>query len=107
MKRMIRLDLPNKQNQCMRASILNVIDNSTNHCSITTDNNGQYLYIHSNKGICKIGTGINGTSPGSLISQISKYRASEKSSIACIDDKIYYRSANIAKFCRSHCNFNR
>ena len=98
MKRMIRLDLPNKRNQILRASILNVCDN-VSHCSMTTD--GEYLFIHSTKGISKIGTGINNTSPGSLIQQIPKYRSSEKSSIACIDNRIYYRSANISKFCEA------
>ena len=39
-------------------------------------------------------------SPGALIQQIPRYRASEKSSIAVVDGALYYRSANI---CKSGC----
>ena len=47
----------------------------SDNISLTTDDS--YLYIHSNKGISKIGTGLNNTSPGFLEGQLRGYRSSE------------------------------
>ena len=58
MKRTLRLDLPSKQNRILRASMLSVADHGK-HCSMATD--GDYLYVHSAKGISKMGTGVNNT----------------------------------------------
>ena len=41
---------------------------------------------------------MNNTSPGFLEGQIRGYRSSEKSSICCIGNKIYFRLANISKY---------
>ena len=65
MRREIRLDLPSYRNQILKTSIINAVGN---HLSATTD--GSHLYIHSSKGICKIGTGLNNTSPGFIVGEI-------------------------------------
>ena len=105
MKRFMRLDLPNKANQILRASVLSAFgtsDSAKNYCSITTDFAGEYLFVHSSVALFKIGTGVNNTSPGSIKKMVPKYRSSDlKASIICIGDKLYYRSANIAKFCEA------
>ena len=62
MRREIRLDLPSYRNQLLKASIVNAIGS---HKTMTTA--GNYLYLHSSKGSFKIGTGINNTSPDSVI----------------------------------------
>ena len=91
MRREIRLDLPSYRNQLLKASIVDAIGS---HTTMTTD--GSYLYLHSSKGLFKIGTGLNNTSPGFVIGEIRGYRSSEKASLSCVNDKLYFRSANIA-----------
>ncbi|ETO26219.1 hypothetical protein RFI_10921 [Reticulomyxa filosa] len=93
MHREVQLELPSQRNLMLRVNATVAIGNSRK-LSMGTDDN--YLYFHSEKGITKIGTGLNNTNPGFVSGQIREYRANEKSSICVIGNKIYYRSTNIA-----------
>jgi hypothetical protein len=61
--------------------------------SMATD--GTYLYLHNHGGLFKIGTGFNGTTPGTIYGQIKGFRGTEQSAMVCIGDRLYYRSANL------------
>ncbi|ETO03210.1 hypothetical protein RFI_34200, partial [Reticulomyxa filosa] len=93
MRREVRLDLPSQRNQTLRVSVAPAVG-KPRRISIGTDES--FLYFHSEKGITKIGTGLNNTNPGFVAGQVREYRGNEKSSICVIGDKIYYRSTNIA-----------
>eukprot|EP00463_Aulacantha_scolymantha_P001344 TRINITY_DN1979_c0_g1_i1.p1 TRINITY_DN1979_c0_g1~~TRINITY_DN1979_c0_g1_i1.p1 ORF type:complete len:215 (-),score=53.28 TRINITY_DN1979_c0_g1_i1:156-737(-) len=56
---------------------------------------GTYLYTHSRVGLLKIGTGKHGTTPGLVYGAIHEYRANERSTLVCVNDKLYYRSINV------------
>ena len=91
MRRESTLDLPSNKNQINKSSISQGIGENTCFGS-----DGSFIYTHSSKGITKIGTGINNTSPGFVEAKIKGYRGQEKASIVVIGNKIYYRSANLA-----------
>ncbi|ETO26161.1 hypothetical protein RFI_10971 [Reticulomyxa filosa] len=93
MRREMRFNLPSQRNQVMKVNVTPAIG-SLRKLAMATDDG--YLYCHSERGITKIGTGLNNSSPGFVVGQIREYRSNEKSSICVIGDKIFYRSANIA-----------
>lgn len=66
---------------------------STTTSSITTD--GSYLYLHDSCGLAKIGTGLQGTVQGRVYARVSDWFPGEKSWMACVQDKIYYRSHSV------------
>ncbi|ETO14817.1 hypothetical protein RFI_22553, partial [Reticulomyxa filosa] len=91
MRHEVRLDLPSQRNQTLRVSVAPAVG-KPRRISIGADES--FLYFHSEKGITKIGTGLNHTDPGFVAGQVRECRGNEKSSICVIGDKIY-RSTNI------------
>ena len=69
-------------------------NNKKDFCSMATD--GSYLYIHGKCGLVKIGSGFNGTVEGKLYIRQDSFRKDEKGWLCCVDNKLYYRSIEIA-----------
>lgn len=62
----------------------------------TIASDGKFLYVHGSKGLFKIGTGLGGTTPGTIYGQVIGFRATEKdATLACVGDKLYYRSSQL------------
>lgn len=62
--------------------------------SIATD--GTYLYLHGTFGLLKIGTGNNGALRGRVYQRISSWYPEYKSSLACVNNCLYFRSYSIS-----------
>lgn len=63
--------------------------------SITSDN--KFIYLHSEvEGLMKIGTGFNYTMLGKVYIHKADYRLKDRSSLAFIHGRLYYRSPRIA-----------
>jgi len=92
LRREVFLEQPSPLTQDARTSVTELADQA--EISVATD--GTYLYTHSRAGLCKIGTGKNGSTPGLIYGQIKGYRSYDTSSLACIGDKLYYRSSQTA-----------
>jgi len=63
---------------------------------ISTTTDGVYLYTHSRAGLCKIGTGKGGSTPGMVYANRKGFRSYENASLACINGKLYFRSLGIS-----------
>jgi hypothetical protein len=62
--------------------------------SIATD--GTYLFIHGSHGLCKIGTGMEGTVQGRTYISKPDFFPSERGWICCVANNLYFRSPSIA-----------
>jgi hypothetical protein len=71
----------------------------SNKASITS--NGSSLFLHDSCGIVKIGTGFLSetqdfyTVQGKIYAREANWKPDEKGWIACVQDKLYYRSPSI------------
>ncbi|GAM23782.1 hypothetical protein SAMD00019534_069570 [Acytostelium subglobosum LB1] len=61
-----------------------------NIATITSD--GDYIYIHDNCGLAKIGTGYSGTHQGRIYARNGHWFPKEKGWLVSIDGYLYYRS---------------
>jgi hypothetical protein len=63
--------------------------------------NGSYIYIHDTFGLVKVGTGFLSESPdykttqGRIYARNAMWKVEEKGWLACVHDKLYYRSPSI------------
>lgn len=92
MRHDVHMEPPTEENHEVRASVTELVESS--RIAMATD--GTHLYTHSRAGLFKVGTGKNGTIPGMVYASVKGYRSYEKSSLACIGTKLYYRSPQIA-----------
>jgi hypothetical protein len=77
------------------ASDVKADPNKGPNIAVTTD--GKFLYIHNElEGLLKIGTGYGNTMFGKVYKHFPSYRLKERSSLAYIHGKLYYRSSKIA-----------
>src|SRR4051812_21462481 len=65
----------------------------------TVASNGAYLFLHDSCGLVKIGTGFYSdtisTTRGKVYTRNADWKVNEKGWLACVQDKIYYRSPTI------------
>lgn len=92
MRRQLPLDLPGPLNLDTKFTVTELF--AMTEAAVASD--GTYVYIHCRLGLYKLGTGKNNTTPGIVYCSIKGYRGSERSSLACVGDRLYYRSAAIA-----------
>lgn len=62
--------------------------------SLATD--GTYLYIHNSNGLCKVGTGLEGTIQGRTYLSQTDFFPSERGWLCCVANRLYFRSPAIA-----------
>lgn len=70
----------------------NPLANSTTQQVASMASDGTYLYIHGKCGMIKVGTGHNSTVRGQVYLHNESWFPHERSSLVCVEDKLYYRS---------------
>lgn len=60
--------------------------------SYSLANDGTYVYLHGSLGLLKIGTGNNGAIRGRVYQHNADWFPDYKSSLACVDNYLYFRS---------------
>jgi hypothetical protein len=73
---------------------VNANDTSTDMDSIASD--GTHLFIHGSQGICKIGTGLAGTSQGRMYASKTDFFPFERGWLCYASNALYFRSPAIA-----------
>lgn len=68
------------------------------HVAVASD--GQYLYVHTQHGLLKVGTGDGASAPGVVYAQKPKYRSRERVTMACANGFLFVQSrALFPAFC--------
>jgi len=94
MRREVLMEQPSNSNHDSRMNVSELSSSDYYGMTMTTD--GQYLYTHSKLGLFKVGTGKNGSTPGMLYAGIKGFRAHERASLACVGNRLYYRSVGVS-----------
>lgn len=64
------------------------------HAALASD--GQFLYVHSSAGLRKLGTGYGSSVRGRCYGWVPKYRPDQRSWLAYVGDRLYFRSSDVA-----------